>query len=366
MKVPFLDVAATYRELASDLDDAVSRVLAGGHYILGPEVEAFEQEFADYCGARHCIGVGNGLDALTLALLAVDVGPGDEVIVPANTFIATWLAVSRCGAVPVPVDPPPGTVNIDAAGVLAAITPRTKAVLPVHLYGIPVDIEPLAALAERHHLALVEDAAQAHGARAAGRRVGSTGRLACWSFYPGKNLGAFGDAGAITTSDGALAERLRVLRNYGSLRKYHHLVKGLNSRLDPVQAAILRVKLPHLDQWNERRARLAGEYRVRLAGLPLSWPRLPAAAESSWHLYVLWHENRDELRQSLMADGIETLIHYPVPPHLQPAYRELGLTAGAFPEAERQAAHALSLPLGPHMHLDQVVYVAAKLRERLP
>lgn len=365
MRVAFLDLVAAYRELADEIDAVVAQVLVSGSYVLSPEVDAFEQEFAAYCGTEYCVGVGSGLDALTLALLAVGVGPGDEVIVPANTFIATWLAVSRCGAIPVAVDPPQGAANIDPGGIAAAITGRTKAILPVHLYGIPLDIKPIAAMADRYGLALVEDAAQAHGARLAGVPVGAGERLACWSFYPGKNLGGVGDAGAVTTGDPALAERIRRLRNYGSLRKYHFEEMGFNSRLDPLQAAVLRVKLRRLDEWNRRRRDLAAAYVRLLHGLSLHQPVHPLEADSSWHLFVVWHERRDFLQQTLLAEGIETMIHYPVPPHLQPAYRALGLKPGAYPVAERQAAEALSLPIGPHLEPAQMEYVAAKIHECL-
>ena len=269
MKVPFLDLRAAYLELKPEIDAAIARVLDSGWYILGPEVEAFEAEWAEYCGASHAVGVGNGMDALTLALRALQIGPGDEVIVPSNTYIATWLAVSAVGATPVPVEPDLATYNIDPALIPAAITPRTKALLPVHLYGQPADLDPILAIARQHNLAVVEDAAQAHGARYKGCRIGAHGDVVCWSFYPGKNLGALGDAGAVTTNRADLADRIRVLRNYGSREKYVNELQGVNSRIDPIQAAVLRVKLKVLDEWNARRCRIAALYSQELASLSL-------------------------------------------------------------------------------------------------
>lgn len=354
MTIPFLDLAAAYQELKTDIDGAVARVLASGWYILGPEVEAFESEWAAYCGAPHAVGVANGLDALTLALRALGVGPGDEVIVPSNTYIATWLAVTAVGALPVPVEPDPATCNIDPAAIAGAITPRTRVLLPVHLYGQPADMTLILALARQHRLAVVEDAAQAHGARYQGERLGGHGDAVCWSFYPGKNLGALGDAGAVTTRHADLADRIRVLRNYGSRVKYVNEVQGVNSRLDPIQAAVLRVKLRHLDAWNARRAQIAAAYTqglqtLRDAGLTL--PALLSGVESAWHLYVVRTPQRDELQQHLEHAGIGTLIHYPIPPHLQQAYAPLGHGPGAFPVAEALAREVLSLPMGPHLHL---------------
>ncbi len=349
VRIPFLDLQAAYLELREEIDAAVSRVLSSGLYILGPEVEAFESEFAAYTGAAHAVGVANGLDALHLALLALGVGPGDEVVVPSNTYIATWLAVSRCGARIVPVEPDPATHNIDPARIEAALTPRTRVLLPVHLYGQPCDMDPILAVARRHGLRVLEDCAQAHGARYRGRRIGSHGDVCAWSFYPGKNLGAMGDAGAITTNDADIADRVRVLRNYGSRVKYVNEVQGYNSRLDPLQAAILRVKLRHLDAWNARRRELAAWYREHLAGVPdLTLPHVPEWAEPCWHLFVVRHPRRDELQKRLAEAGIGTLIHYPIPPHLQEAYRDLGFGPGAFPIAETLAREVLSLPMGPH------------------
>ncbi len=352
MTIPFLDLGAAYRELQTDIDAAVARSLASGYYIGGPEVEAFEAEFAAYCGAAHAVGVANGLDALHLALRAMDVGPGDEVIVPSNTYIATWLAVSQCGATPVPVEPDARTYNIDPARIEAAITPRTKVILPVHLYGQPADMDPILAIASKHGLSVLEDCAQAHGARYKGKRLGAHGDVVAWSFYPGKNLGAMGDGGAITTNDEQLADRIRVLRNYGSRVKYVNEVQGYNSRLDPLQAAILRVKLSHLDDWNTRRRAIAASYQQGLVECGLTLPFVPDWAEPAWHLFVVLHPMRDALLKHLADAGIGALIHYPIPPHLQQAYASAGYTPGQFPLAEQVANQCFSLPIGPH--LDEV------------
>ena len=357
MKVPFLDVLAGYEELRTEIDEAVARVLASGRYILGPEVEAFEEAFAAYCAADHCIGVGNGLDALHLALLAVGVQPGDEVIVSSNTFIATWLAVSYAGAVPVPVEPD-AYHNLDAAKVEAAITPRTRAILPTHLYGQPADLDALLDVARRHGLKLVEDAAQAHGAEYRGRRIGGHGDAVAWSFYPGKNLGALGDGGAVTTNDRNVAERVRLLGNYGSSAKYVHDLRGYNSRLDPIQAAILSVKLRRLDDWNARRAKVASIYSNALSELSVETPLVPEGTKPSWHLYVIQSDDRDRLAGCLRDDGVETLIHYPIPPHRQKAYAETG---HGLPVAERLASRILSLPIGPHLTIEQAERVADRV-----
>jgi dTDP-4-amino-4,6-dideoxygalactose transaminase len=362
-KIPFLDLHATYLELREETDAAYRRVMDSGWYILGAEVEAFEQEFAVYCGARHGIGVGNGLDALHLILRGYGIGAGDEVIVPANTFIATWLAVSYAGARVVPVEPDPETFNISAARAAAAVTPRTRALIAVHLYGLPADMEPLLRLAARHDFKVIEDAAQAHGARHQGRLAGSLAHAAAFSFYPGKNLGAFGDGGAVVTNDDQLAAQVRALRNYGSPIKYQHEMQGYNSRLDPLQAAFLRVKLSVLDEWNRRRATAANSYRKQLTGLPgLVVPAQPPGVESVWHLFVVRHPRRDALQQVLTEKGIGTLIHYPVPPHLSGAYQSLGWKAGSFPIAEELARTCLSLPMGPHLSLDQQERVVEVVR----
>ena len=348
-RVAFLDVGAGYHELRASLDGAWRRVMEGGRYILGDELGAFESEWARYAGARHAVGVASGLDALTLTLRALGIGPGDEVLVPSNTFIATWLAVSRVGATPVPVEPDPATHLVSADAMRAAIGPRTAALLPVHLYGRPVDVVAMEKVAADAGLALVFDACQAHGARVGGRPVGAFGQASAWSFYPGKNLGAYGDGGAVTTNDEALAVRIRRLRNYGSERKHEHPERGENSRLDELQAALLRVKLASLDAWNERRAGHARHYDRALRGLGLGLPVRDEALQSAWHLYVVQCDARDTLRQALAERGVETLVHYPVPPHVQPAYADLGLAPDALPIARSLAERVLSLPCGPHL-----------------
>jgi len=330
VRVPFLDFVGPYAELQPELDEAYSRFMRSGWYVLGTEVEAFEREFAGYCGSKNCIGVANGLEALHLILRAYDIGVGDEVIVPSNTYIATWLAVSHVGATPVPVEPDGKTFNIDPSRLAAVLTSRTKAILPVHLYGQPADMEPIMAFSRQHGLKVIEDNAQSQGARYKGRRTGSLGDAAGHSFYPGKNLGAFGDAGAITTDDDVLAERIRTLRNYGSKKKYYNEVKGYNSRLDELQAAFLRVKLKKLDDWNGRRSEVAKAYLNHLAGIDnLSLPVVPEWAEPVWHLFVVRHPQRDRLQEKLTAAGIGTMIHYPVPPHLSGAYAGDGWASGA-------------------------------------
>jgi dTDP-4-amino-4,6-dideoxygalactose transaminase len=354
--LPFLDLKAPYRELREELDAAYHRVMASGWYVLGHEVDAFEAEFAAYCGADHCIGVANGLDALHLVLRAWDIGPGDEVLVPSNTYIATWLAVTQAGATPIPVEPLDATFNLDPGRIEAAITPRTRAIVPVHLYGQPADMDPILALARRHRLKVLEDAAQAHGARYRGRRAGSLGDAAGFSFYPGKNLGAFGDGGAVTTSDPVLATRLRQLRNYGSAVKYINVEPGFNSRLDELQAALLRVKLRRLDEWNGHRTRVAQWYLHELPGRQptLRLPTVPAWAEPSWHLFVVRASDRAAQLRALGAEGVGTLVHYPIPPHLQRAYAALGYDIGSYPIAETMANEVLSLPMGPHLDIEQL------------
>lgn len=343
----FLDLEKINARFGSELQSAVERVISSGWYILGAECEAFEREFAAYCGVDHCIGVANGLDALVLALRALDIGVGDEVIVPSNTFIATWLAVSHVGAIPVPVEPSEDTFNLDSGRIHEAMTSRTRALVPVHLYGQPADLDPILAAAAECDLKVIEDAAQAHGARYRGKRIGSHGNVACWSFYPGKNLGALGDGGAITTNDSDLATRLRKLRNYGSSKKYHHDEKGLNSRLDELQAAILRIKLPFLDEDNRRRFEIADAYSAGLAGTGLILPSVPDFADPVWHLYVVRHRERDALADRLRAAGLSTIIHYPLSPHLQPAFGNLKIARGSLPIAERLQSEVLSLPIGP-------------------
>jgi len=362
-QVPFLDLRAAYEELKAEVDDAVSRVLGSGYYLLGKELEAFEKEFAEYLDVRHCVAVGSGLDALHLALRALEVGQGEEVLVPSNTYIATWLAVSYAGAVPVPVEPDERTYNIDPGKLEAAITDRTRGIIPVHLYGQPADMDPILEVARKHNLWVLEDAAQAHGASYKGKRVGGLGDIAGWSFYPGKNLGAFGDGGAVTTNNGELADRVRVLRNYGSRTKYFNEVRGFNSRLDEIQAAVLRVKLKHLDEWNRRRRNIAELYRRELEGCNLILPYVPEWAEPAYHLFVVRSGQRDALHQYLETQGIGTLIHYPVPPHLQQAYCEIGLAAGTLPISERIHQEVLSLPIGPHVTEAQVETVTRAVCE---
>ena len=366
MRVPFVDLAQAHAELQGEIEAAVNRVLRSGCYVLGPEVEAFESEFATYCGTRYCIGVGNGLDALRLILMALDIGPGEEVIVPANTYIATWLAVSQVGAVPVPVEPDATTYNIDPSLIESAITPRTRAIIPVHLYGQPADMDAINDIAARYRLRVVEDAAQAHGARYKGRRTGSLGDTAGFSFYPTKNLGACGDGGAVTTNDSALADRVRLLRNYGSRVKYQNEVKGLNSRLDELQAALLRTKIARLDQWNDRRQIIADRYAKELEGGAgsLVLPQVKGGTTPVWHLYVVRHPARDELHAHLARCGIQTLMHYPVPPHRSQAYAEMADAAASrtLPVTERLAAEVLSLPLFPHMPDRQLLHVVEKVK----
>jgi len=352
--VPFLDLRAATAEIRVELDKALGRVLASGRYVLGPEVEAFEREFSAFVGTDHCVGVGNGLDAIELALRALGVGTGDEVIVPSNTYIATWLAVTRLGALVVPVEPNLETYNIDPGRVEAAITPRTRAIVAVHLYGQPADMDPLRTIASARGVGLVEDAAQAHGAGYRGRRVGGLGDAAAWSFYPTKNLGALGDGGAVTTNDPDVADRVRVLRNYGSRTKYVNEIRGVNSRLDELQAAVLRVKLRLLDGWNQRRRRVAALYLDGLGSTALRLPETAPGADPVWHLFVVRSEARDRLREHLTKNDVQTLIHYPIPPHRQAAYADLGYPVGAFPIAERIHRECLSLPIGPHLTDGQV------------
>ncbi|CAN7189195.1 DegT/DnrJ/EryC1/StrS family aminotransferase [Rhizobacter sp. LjRoot28] len=364
--IPFLDLRSINLRQRQEFHQALDRVLDSGWLILGQETQAFEAEFAAYCGAKHAVGVANGLEALHLVLRAWGIGPGDEVIVPSNTYIATWLAVSYTGATPVPVEPIEATCNIDPARVEAAITPRTRAIIAVHLYGQTADMAALMPIAERHGLKVLEDAAQAHGARQHGRRAGTLGHAAGFSFYPGKNLGALGDAGAITTDDAALADQLRVLRNYGSKVKYHNDVIGYNSRLDELQSAFLRAKLPLLDADNARRGEIAAIYDRELAGIPgLTLPTVATGCEPVWHLYVVRHARRDDLVQALAVAGVGTVIHYPVPPHEQSAYDGLGLVHGSLPIAERTHAEVLSLPIGPTMLDAQVAQVVAAVRRAL-
>jgi dTDP-4-amino-4,6-dideoxygalactose transaminase len=355
---------AQYESIAEEIDGAFREVTASAQYILGARVERFEAEFATFVGCEHGIGVGSGLDALYLGLLALEIGPGDEVIVPANTYIATALAVSAVGADVVLVDCDPATYNVDPNAVSAAVTTRTRAVLPVHFTGQAAEMSPLLDLAARAGLEVIEDAAQAHGTRYEGRPCGSLGKLACFSFYPGKNLGAYGDAGMVTTSDSRIAERTRRLRNYGERAKYDHVVKGVNSRLDGLQAAFLSVKLKHLPEWNDARRRHADMYHAELEGVgDLGWQQRSAASTHIYHLFIVETAERDALRDFLAEHGIQTGIHYPIPIHLQEAYADLGLGPGAFPHAERLARETLSLPMYPELTEKQIGTVTDAIRE---
>ena len=361
-EIPFLDLKTPHIELSLQLESAFNRVLDSGWYIQGNELKMFEKEFADYCQATHCIGVGNGLDALHLILRGYDIGAGDEVIVPSNTYIATWLAASYAAATPIPVEPDVQTYNIDPTIIEAAITPRTKAIIAVHLYGQPADMDPILHVAQKYNLKVIEDAAQAHGARYKGKRVGALGDASGFSFYPGKNLGGIGDGGAVTTNDSELAEKIRMLGNYGSGIKYHNEIKGYNSRLDELQAAFLREKLKKLDEWNGNRQKLAEEYLHKLYGSNLILPFVPVWADPVWHLFVVRSLQREALQADLQKQGISTMIHYPIPPHLQHAYAELGYQNGDFPIAETIHREVLSLPISPHMTLQQTHKVIAACR----
>lgn len=350
-QIPFLDLSAAYQELKSEIDDAVHRVMMSGRYTLGSEVDSFEKKFSSYTGAKHTIAVSDGLNALYLALLAMGVKAGDEVIVPSNTFIATWLAVSNCGATPVPVEPDPRTFNIDVSKLSQLLTSRTRVIIPVHLYGRAADMDPIMRFARQNNLRVLEDAAQAHGARYMGNKIGSLDSdAAAWSFYPGKNLGAFGDGGAVTTNDPNIDKQIRVLRNYGSEKKYEHSRKGVNSRLDEIQAAILSVKLDYLELWNDRRKDVAKSYLQHIANHNIFLPSDLTPDDSVWHLFVVQSEQRDSLQEHFSRSGISTLIHYPCPPHRQLAY-QLPI---CLPIAEKLSGTVLSLPIGPHMRESEV------------
>jgi len=366
LKVPILELKPAYEELAPELDAAYRRVMSSGHYLLGPELEAFEAEYARSVGAAHCIGVANGLEALQMVLMALGVRPGDEVIVPSNGYIATWLAATHAGATPVGSEPDESTHNLDPRRLGQTVTPRTVAVLPIHLYGQTADMAAIREFAASRGLFVLEDAAQSHGARCHGHAAGSLGGAAGVSFYPSKNLGAFADAGAITTSDAGLAERLRCLRNYGSRERYKNEVIGLNSRLDELQAAFLRVRLAHLPEWNTRRARLAARYLEALRGVgDLVLPAVPDWAEPVWHLFVIRTRRREELRLHLADRGIGTQVHYPIPPHLSAAYSAAGGKRGDFPIAERLSDEVLSLPMSPFLSAaDQDFIVKAVIDAR--
>ena len=366
VKVPFQDFHTPYIELKDEFDAAYHRFMESGWFVLGKETTAFEEEYAAYCEAENCVGVANGLDALHLALRAMGISPGDEVIVPSNTYIATWLAVTQAGGVPVPVEPDPATYNIDPARIAEAITPRTKAILAVNLYGQPCDYDSIFTIARKHGLKFAIDNAQSHGALYKGRRVGGIADIECHSFYPSKNLGAYGEAGAITTNDADLADKVRVLRNYGSRVRYHNEVPGYNSRIDELQAAFLRVKLRHLDEWNARRSKIAEQYLSQLS-IPdsqLVLPIVPSWASPVWHLFVVRHPQRDALQKYLADWGIQTIIHYPIPPHLSGAYADLETTVqtSKLPIAEQLANQVLSLPIGPHTPQEHVNDVCREIR----
>jgi dTDP-4-amino-4,6-dideoxygalactose transaminase len=366
LHVPFVDLKIQAVELRAEFDAAFSSILDRAAYTLGPELRQFEEAFAAFCGCNHAVGVSSGTDAVKLALLAAGVKPGDDVIVPANTFIATAEAVSHIGATPVCVDCLESNGLMDTAAVGPAVTPRTTAVVPVHLYGQPVDMDALAEVASTHGLAVVEDACQAHGATYKGRPAGSLGDTAAFSFYPGKNLGALGDGGAVTTNDPAAAETVRLYRNHGQEDKYTHRVAGYCDRLHNLQAALLLVKLPHLAAWNEARRAAARDYDSALAGSPgVTVTELGERVEAVYHLYVVMVEDRDKVRQRLGERGVETGIHYPVPLHLQPAYESLGYAAGDFPVAEQRARRMLSLPMFPEIDEAQRAYVVAALEQAL-
>jgi dTDP-4-amino-4,6-dideoxygalactose transaminase len=363
MQVRFGDLAREYAEIQPEIDAAIGRVLRRGWFVLGEELEAFEAAFAGYAGAAHCVGCASGTDAIALALLACEVGPGDEVITVAHTAVPTATAISMVGARPVFVDIHAHTCLMDVARVEDAITSRTRAILPVHLYGQCVDMDPLLEIGRRHGIPVVEDCAQAHGAAYRGRRAGSMGLLGTFSFYPSKNLGCYGDGGAVVTSDAALATRLRMLRNYGQRQRYYHEIKGMNSRLDELQAAILGAKLPHLESWNARRQGLAAYYSHRLGALPLRTPACAEGNEHVYHLYVIQCQERAALQEHLAAQGIQTLVHYPVPIHLQEAYADLGYRPGALPVTERVAASIVSLPIYPQLQEEEAAAVIAAMRE---
>ena len=361
--IQFLDMKAPYLELKDELDEAYFRFMNSGWYVLGPETEAFEKAFAEYCGTKFCVGVSNGLDALCLGLEAGGVKKGDEVIVPANTYIATWLAISQVGATPVPVEPAPGTFNIDPSRIEAAITPRTAAIAAVHLFGVPADMTPIMEIAKKYDLFVLEDNAQSQGALYRGKRTGALGHAGALSFYPGKNIGAFGEAGAVTTDDPEIADKVRMLRNYGSKIKYHNEVKGYNRRIDSMQAAFLAVKLKYLDEWNERRRKIAARYLEKLSGIPEL--ELPGAAleASVWHQFIVRCDRRDELQKYISGRDNQTMIHYPIPPHLSKAYADMNFKRGDFPLSERMADTVLSLPIGPHLKPEEADCVAAAIRE---
>jgi dTDP-4-amino-4,6-dideoxygalactose transaminase len=355
--VPYLDLVAQMRPLRKEIDAAIARTLDNCSFCLGPDVVQFEKDFARFCGAEHCVAFNSGTSALHIALLLLKVGPGDEVISTPGTFIATSWAISYTGAKPVYVDVEDQTFNLNPKLVERAITPRTKAILPVHLYGLPADLDPLLEICQKHKLPLVEDAAQAHGAKYRGKTVGTFGEIACFSFYPGKNLGAYGEGGALVTNNAAFAARARALREHGSTQRYYHDEIGFNYRMEGIQGAVLGVKLKHLDEWTNQRRRVAHRYHELLADTPLQLPYEPDSTQSAWHLYVVRHPKRDDLKKHLEANQVGCALHYPLPLHLQKAYGHLGYKAGDFPVAEKAARECLSLPIYPELseaHLRRV------------
>jgi len=358
VKVPYLDLKAQYRSIKSEIDGAVARVLDSCQFVLGPEVAGFEQEFAAYCGTSDCVALNSGTSALHLALLAADIGPGDEVITVPFTFVASVAAVVYTGARPVLVDIDRRSFTMDPAAIEGAITPRTKAILPVHLYGQPADMDPILAIAKKHRLVVIEDAAQAHGAKYKGRPVGSLGDMACFSFYPAKNLGAYGEGGAVTTNNKEYAQKVRVLRDWGQDRKYHHVLRGFNYRMEGFQGAILRVKLRHLEIWTETRRAIAYKYHELLADSELELPLELPGTRHVYHVYTIRTADRESLRAGLEKLGIQTAIHYAIPAHLQPAYADLGYDKGSLPQSESAAEQVLSLPIYPELAEDAVRLVA--------
>jgi dTDP-4-amino-4,6-dideoxygalactose transaminase len=365
MNVPFLDLAKIHLEIEAEINSSISSFLSKGIYILGEEVERFEQNWARYCGAVYCVGLASGLDAITLALKSLEIGEGDEVIVPNNTFIATWLAVTQAGAKPVGVEPDIETYCINPSCIRNAITERTKAIIAVHLYGHPCEMNEIMAIAEEANCFVIEDAAQAHGAEYQGRRIGTHGDVTAWSFYPGKNLGAYGDAGAITTSNAEIAEKIRLLRNYGSSRKYYNEITGYNSRMDGLQAAILNVKIKYLAKWGNQRSQIASTYINQLSDCSFKVPEIRSYAKHAWHLFVIRNCDREALNKYLLEAGIQSMVHYPVPPYRQKAYMR---SKGSFILNSESSLTdilsdtVLSLPMGPHIDEDQQSYVIHKLR----
>jgi dTDP-4-amino-4,6-dideoxygalactose transaminase len=363
IRIPYLDLKSQYQSIKPEIDAAIARVLDSSQFVLGSEVAGFEQEFAAYCGAAECIAVNSGTSALHLALLAAGVGPGDEVITVPYTFVASVAAVTYAGARPVLVDIDPHSFTMDVAAIEASITPRTKAILPVDLYGQPADMEPIMEIARRHRLTVIEDAAQAHGAKHKGRPVGSIADLTCFSFYPTKNLGAYGEGGAVTTNNAEFARSIRMLRDWGQDRKYHHVMRAFNYRMEGFQGAILRVKLRYLEQWTEARRAAVAKYNQLLADSPVERPKEMAWARHVYHVYTLRTEERDALQAALLAEGIQTAIHYAVPVHLQPAYADLGYGKGAFPQSEAAAEQVLSLPLYPELSEQAITQVASAVKK---